>query len=372
MTEAPALYVGLMSGTSMDGIDAALVAIEQGAPRLLASHQHHWPDAVREQLRAFSTDQPQSLDAFGELDAQAGEIFADAVLALLAKSNTAATAVTAIGSHGQTLRHGPNHRFPFTLQIGDPNRIAQRTGIPTVADFRRRDIAAAGQGAPLVPAFHHACFASAVEDRIIVNIGGIANLTCLLAHENTVTGFDTGPGNRLLDDWIRLQQGKQFDADGAWAASGSIYQPLLDALLADAYFSQAPPKSTGSDYFHLDWLRNTAASMLASISAVDVQATLLELTAVSISNALSHCAPQGAAIFLCGGGAHNVQLQRRLRALLPDSRIATTAALGIDPDWVEAAAFAWLAYRTLAGLPGNLPSATGASQPVILGGIYRA
>jgi len=373
LNQGATLYVGLMSGTSMDGIDAALVAIDKDEVQLLACHQHPWPAATRQQLQMLASNSDQALDQFGMLDARSGEIFADAVNILLAQHGIPASAITAIGSHGQTVRHGAQAKHSFTLQIGDPNRIAQLTGITTVADFRRRDIAAGGQGAPLVPAFHHACFANAKENRVIVNIGGIANISIVPADANhAVTGFDTGPGNRLLDDWIQLSRNEPFDRAGAWAASGTPNERLVQAWLADAFFAQAPPKSTGSDYFHLDWLGARSPLALDSLPAADVQASLLELTARSIAEAIKGSAPHCNAVYLCGGGAHNLALRTRLQTMLAPRSVQTTAVLGLDPDWVEAAAFAWLAHRCLQRLPGNLPAVTGASAPVILGGIYSA
>jgi anhydro-N-acetylmuramic acid kinase len=275
--------------------------------------------------------------------------------------------VRAVGSHGQTVRHRPRGTHPFTLQIGDANVIAARTGIAVVADFRRRDVALGGQGAPLLPAFHKAAFGDASEERIVVNIGGVANLT-LLPAKGEVRGFDTGPGNVLLDHWSREHLHEPYDAEGSFAAGGRVDEALLTHLLADPYFAAPPPKSTGPEHFNGPWLEGALGATRRKPE--DVAATLAELTARSIADATKRQAPGVARVFACGGGAHNKHLMARLAALLPGATLASTTSLGIDPDWVEAAGFAWLARETLQRRPGNLPSVTGAAQYSVLGAIY--
>jgi anhydro-N-acetylmuramic acid kinase len=359
-------YIGLMSGTSVDGIDAALVTIgEHSDIRLVASHQHHIPDDLRDAIRALMQPDANELDREGKLDMQLGALFADAANALLRKHGFSANQIRAIGSHGQTVRHRPHARHPFTRQLGNPSVIAERTGITTVADFRARDIAAGGEGAPLVPAFHQAVFSKTGTNRAIVNIGGIANITWLPDTEHKpVIGFDTGPGNTLLDHWAQQQLRQPCDRDGAWATQGKVIEPLLSQLLNEPYFSRAAPKSTGRELFNAEWLN---VRLTGKEAPADVQATLAELTARSVANALPN---NSCEIFLCGGGAHNHDLVQRIEQQLPGVPIKTTAALGVDPDWVEAMAFAWLAHQTLAGKPGNLPSVTGARHAVPLGGVY--
>jgi anhydro-N-acetylmuramic acid kinase len=367
-------YIGLMSGTSADAIDAALVEIAVNQPiRLLATRAHPIAPDTRAALEALMTSGDNEIDRAGELDVALGEMFAEAAVTLLTDAGIRAQEVRAIGSHGQTIRHRPGARFPFTRQIGNPSTIAERTGITTVADFRARDMAAGGQGAPLAPAFHDWAFRSRAAARAIVNIGGIANVTLLPADAaRAPTGFDTGPGNTLLDQWIRRHHGCDFDRDGAWAASGRVHQDLLAALLADPYFRTPPPQSSGREHFNLPWLDRILATGFEQVDPVDVQATLTHLTARAIADAVTHYGAEAAEIYACGGGSHNRALLQALRDHLPDRRIDTTAALGVHPDWVEASAFAWLAHQTLLGQPGNLPSVTGARRPVILGGIYAA
>lgn len=361
-------YLGLMSGTSIDGIDAVLVDFAERPYRLLASHQHAWPADLLAELQAAAKGAALSADQFAALDSRVGEQFARAASACLAKA--ANPPVLAIGSHGQTLAHAPNAMHPYSLQIGNPAIIAERTGVTTVADFRRRDIAAGGQGAPLVPAFHAQAFASSEEDRVILNIGGIANITVLPRASNSeLIGFDTGPGNCLMDAWIRQHKNQRFDADGGFAASGQPNAALLELLLQDPYFKQAAPKSTGTDYFSLSWLEKQLGD--TSLRAEDIQATLLALSASSISQAISQYCPDAAGVWVCGGGVHNKALMQALSTRLP-CPLHSTEAMGIDPDWVEAIAFAWLARETLNGRPSNLPSVSGASGPRILGAIYPA
>jgi anhydro-N-acetylmuramic acid kinase len=367
-------YLGLMSGTSADAVDAVIVEIAPPHPcRLVAAHRHPLPTEVRRAIDALCLPDANEIERLGCLHTQLGELFADAARAVLAHSGLQADKIQAIGSHGQTVRHRPTAEHPFSLQLGNPSVIAERTGITTVADFRARDLAAGGQGAPLVPAFHHGLFHSPKVHRVIVNIGGLANLTDLPRDaRQPVIGFDTGPGNTLMDRWIARHQRKDYDLDGAWAASGRSCQPLLQRLLSDPYFLRPPPKSTGREYFNLAWLERALAATGTGLTPADVQATLLELTAQSIARAIRDHLSEPEEIYVCGGGARNIHLIDALRRALAGLPLATTEALGLDPQWVEAAAFAWLAQRTLAGLPGNLPSVTGARRAVILGAIYRA
>ena len=350
----------------MDGIDAVLATLEP-APRIIEAIQHPWPAPILTRLRAAASGTRLSASEFAQLDSDAGEVFAQAALAV---SDRYDQPIRAIGSHGQTLAHGPDASPPFTLQIGNPAIIAERTGITTISDFRRRDIAAGGEGAPLVPAFHAATLASTQENRVILNIGGIANITVLPASANTpVAGFDTGPGNCLLDAWIRRTKGFPFDRSGTFAARGSVQADLLETCLQDPYFKRPAPKSTGTDYFSLDWLERRLESI--SSNPEDVQATLVALSAQSVADAIGESAPKCHRVLVCGGGVHNAVVMEALRARLPCA-VDSTAAVGVDPDWVEALAFAWLARQTMEALPGNLPEVTGASGPRILGAIHPA
>lgn len=365
-------YLGLMSGTSLDGIDAALVDLSTMPPRVLNARTHPYDTDLRSQLTQLAQGSAtHEVELLGRLDTRLGELFAEAALNLLDAAGMTAREIRAIGSHGQTIRHRPDGPHPFTLQIGDPNIIAARTGITTVADFRRRDLALGGQGAPLVPAFHAACFRSADQERAVLNLGGMANLTLLPADtREPVRGFDTGPGNVLMDAWIGMQLGKSHDPQGAWGAGGRILPALLERLLRDDYFDLAPPKSTGRELFHLGWLQRELSD--GDYAAADVQATLCELTATTVARALQRWAPHTQRLLVCGGGTHNTALMDRLREHLPALSVESTASEGLDPDWIEAAAFAWLARETLAGRPGNLPEVTGARMAATLGGVYPA
>ena len=363
-------YIGLNSGTSMDGIDAALVSFGDGSVEVHATHAHRYPIELRKRLiAAIRNPDKCTIDETGQLDQWTGACFRDAVLTLLADAQVAADQVTAIGSHGQTLRHQPDADHPFTIQVGDPTIIAKGTGITTVADFRRADLALGGQGAPLTPLFHEWLFRRAGSNKVILNIGGIANITILPAADQASSGFDTGPGNTLLDAWINKYREESFDPNGSWAAQGTIDDDLLSRLLADPYFQAAPPKSTGFEYFNLEWLE---AAGTAKIAPVDVQATLCALTARSVSAAIQNFAAATSEVFVCGGGVHNAELMMQLRAALANSQVNSTAVVGLDPDWVEAAAFAWLAMRNMDGLTGNLPAVTGAQRAAILGAIFPA
>lgn len=295
--------------------------------------------------------------------------FAAAINQFLQVYNIAPAQIEAIGSHGQNIYHHPHPPYPFTLQIGDPNTIAALTGITTVADFRRKDLAYGGQGAPLVPAFHAEIFRHPHKNRVIVNIGGIANITVLPADPTQpVIGFDTGPGNALLDSWIAKHLEQTHDHDGKWAAQGQYSETLLNALLSDPYFFHPSPKSTGREYFNLNWLKNF---LPFTAKPVDIQATLVELTARSIIDAINKHMLEGE-IFVCGGGAHNAFLMQRLGSLAKNYTVSSTQTLHISPDWIEAMAFAWLAKQTLEKKPGNMPQVTGARQTAILGGIYHS
>lgn len=356
-----------MSGTSIDGIDAGLVDFSDGKIDLLAFHYQPFSAELRQQIHNLSQpDQPILLQEYGTLDSQLGLLFGEAAITLLANANIPASAIKAIGSHGQTVHHAPESATGFSLQIGDPNRIAEITGITTVADFRRRDIAVGGQGAPLVPAFHQAVFTDASQARTIVNIGGIANITVL--DGKPVIGFDTGPGNGLMDGWCQQHCNQAYDSNGNWAASGALQPALLTALKNDAYFQLSPPKSTGKEYFSPAWL-SQKLGLFRDLKPADVQATLCQFTADTIADAIRQYAPNTLQTLVCGGGAHNGQLLNLLRKNL-NMPVMSTAKLGIDPDHVEAIAFAWLARQTLNNLPGNLCSVTGAKAPVLLGGIY--
>ena len=363
------LYLGLISGTSADGIDAALVRFGAGV-ELVAGHTFPLDATLRRDVLALSQGGGlPSLDAIGEMDARLGEAFAAAALGVLAQAGVSAAEVVAIGSHGQTLRHRPDGPCPFTLQVGDAARIAERTGITTVADFRRRDVAAGGHGAPLMPAFHAAVLGSTDAEVAVLNLGGIANLT-LLPGQGEVSGFDTGPANGLMDAWCERHTGEAFDRDGRLAAAGRVDAGLLAALMAEPWFALPPPKSTGRDHLHLGWLDARMGDR--GLDPVDVQATLCELSARTVAQALLASQPQTRRVFVCGGGVHNLALMARLRAALPGVVVESTASRGLDPDLVEAMGFAWLARETLAGRPGNLPSVTGAAGLRVLGAIHHA
>jgi anhydro-N-acetylmuramic acid kinase len=359
------LYIGIMSGTSLDGIDAALVDLSQAAPRLVASHYQPYAQPLKEALLDLHQPAHNELHQAQLIANRLAREYADATLTLLKKADMPAR-IQAIGCHGQTVRHRPEHGY--TIQLNNGALLAELTGIHVVSDFRSRDIAAGGQGAPLVPAFHDRVLRHPDIHRVILNIGGIANLTDLPPGNSTI-GFDSGPGNLLLDAWIARHQGKPYDTDGAWAASGKIMPALLQRLLAESFFAATPPKSTGRDLFNLAWLER---HLTGNEAPADVQATLLALTGDSIAAAVQRFCAGVEEVYLCGGGAHNAALVSHLQRALPQCRIEKTETLGIAADWMEAIAFAWLAQQTLQLRPANLPAVTGARHACVLGAIYPA
>tara|TARA_B110000503_G_scaffold60886_1_gene96686 strand:- start:6225 stop:7352 length:1128 start_codon:yes stop_codon:yes gene_type:complete len=368
MPAAKRLFIGLMSGTSLDGIDCVIVDLAGDTPALIAADCHALPDNLRHDVLTLCADKQAPLAELGRLDIELGRCFAEAAIKTLAAAGVVAQEIEAIGSHGQTVFHQPNSAAPFSLQLGDPNTIAERTGITTIADFRRRDMAAGGQGAPLAPLLHQHCCASPNKNRAIVNIGGIANITLLLAN-GTRVAFDTGPGNVLMDHWVARHKSARFDKNGEWAKGGSVDTALLAELMSEPYLAIAAPKSTGRELFNGAWLEQRLASLKQRPSPQDIQATLLEFTATTLSTALLAGMNQGE-IYLCGGGAHNTALLKRIGELMPGYYVGTTAEIGIDPDWLEAMAFAWMAQQTLDGIAVDTSPFTGAKKPVMLGGIY--
>ena len=352
---APAqYYIGLMSGTSLDGVDG--VIIDRQCQKIIAQTYQPYTDQLKQDLRQLTQSGQTSLSALADIDIKVAHAFSGVVLALLNEAGVSSNQIIAIGSHGQTIFHQGGH---YSMQIGHGAFIAEQTNITTVADFRMQDVAAGGQGAPLTPLYHQHLLKGA--SGVVVNLGGIANITQITA--NAITGFDTGPANTLLDNWIQQCKSLDYDRDGLWSRSGFIDQNLLTSLLKDAYFQQQAPKSTGPEYFNLEWL---SGFLTGEESPEDVQRTLVELTALSIS---SHI-PEGSDLYLCGGGVHNVFLFERLMYLNPNSDIMTTHELGVHADYVEAAAFAYFAKQTLAKQPSNIIEVTGAKQPRILGAIY--
>jgi anhydro-N-acetylmuramic acid kinase len=360
------LYVGLMSGTSLDGVDAVLADLSGARPRLLADVHAGFDAWLRRELLALNSPGQNEIERAALAGNALARHYAEAVARVLATAGIAPASVRAIGCHGQTIRHRPE--LGFTIQIGNAALLAELTGIRVVSDFRSRDVAAGGQGAPLAPAFHAAVFADPGEDRAVLNLGGIANLTFLPRAGETI-GFDCGPGNCLLDFWAAKHLGTPYDDDGRWAAGGSPIPSLLDRLLAEPYFAAPPPKSTGRDLFNEAWLQRALAG---SGSAQDVQATLLELSARSVADALQRHCTGLRRVIVCGGGAKNAALVRRLAALAAPATVEPSDRHGIDPQLVEAAAFAWLAKRALEGTAGNLPEVTGARGSRVLGAVYAA
>ncbi|GAA5215942.1 anhydro-N-acetylmuramic acid kinase [Corallincola platygyrae] len=369
-------FIGLMSGTSMDGIDAVLADFSSSSPFVLASHQHPIPETLKSELHQLCQPGENEINRMGSADRLMGQLFADAVNQLLCQADIDGEDVVAIGCHGQTVRHHPDglgiNQAGFTLQIGDPNTVAVETGIDVIADFRRKDIALGGQGAPLVPAFHQSLFQHDDIDRVILNIGGIANISWLPA-SGDMFGFDTGPGNTLMDQWCQSHLGQPYDKNGEWAASAEPCDELLNALMSDPYFAREVPKSTGRELFNLDWLQARLA-MITPLPADQVQATLAEFTARTIADQINKLPAKSAAkeVWVCGGGARNPLLMAKLKKLLPTYNIAALDDLGYSADDLEGLAFAWLAYRFTERLSGNLPSVTGAEREAVLGGYYPA
>lgn len=354
----------------MDAIDAALVQFNETSTLLLAYEEYPLDPGIRRGVRNLSA--ASSINEVCRYDAILGNLFAEAALGLLQKAGITPDGITAIGSHGQTVLHLPVNDYPTTVQIGDPNIIAYKTGIITVADFRRMDIAAGGQGAPLAPAFHEYIFRDNQRNYLILNIGGIANITILPAQPDIpVFGFDTGPGNGLLDDWNHLHNGTDMDKDSTWASEGTVDQALLNQFMADPYFSADPPKSTGRDYFNLAWIQSQICHRGGNIESRDVMATLFKLTTLNIVNAIGMHAPDTEIVIVCGGGAQNRVLLGELALALCGKRIITTAEKGYNPDAIEAMTFAWLAKRRLDLKRGNLPTVTGARKGVVLGAVYQ-
>ena len=355
-------FIGAISGTSVDGLDLALIDVDPVVPRIIDATTEPIPGPLGDSLRALALPATGDVNLMARADAELGELIGQA-----ARAFAGDRPVRAIGSHGQTIRHDPRAKPAHTMQIGDPHRIAEISGIDTVADFRRRDVAAGGEGAPLVPPFHEALFKPPKGERVVVNVGGISNITIL--SPDLLTGFDTGPGNALMDAWIREHQGLAFDRNGAWSATGRVNPDLLTDLEQDGFVRAPPPKSTGKDFYNLDYLR---MRLKGSEDPADVQATLTEFTAASISWAIESWAPSSADIVVCGGGRLNDDLMHRLGRRMGSRRVMKTESLGVDGDAVEAAAFAWLAYRFLERLPGNSPTVTGAAGPRVLGAFYPA
>lgn len=354
----------------MDAVDAVAVRFQNNSPQLAATYSEKLPDSLRILLLTLARGEPHTFADFARADVQLGRFFAHATQRLLQHANLNTSEIVAIGSHGQTVWHISSGDERTSIQLADPNILVELTGITTVGDFRRRDIAAGGQGAPLVPAFHNACFRTSQEDRVVLNIGGIANITILPKDPHAlVGGFDTGPGNTLLDLWAHEHQRGEFDQNGEFAQSGRTIFSILDKLRHDPYFSTPPPKSTGREYFHQQWLQQHISN-LSGFNPADIQTTLCELTAISIAQAIEKYAATTQRVLACGGGVKNSYLMQRLQANLPGIPIESTTHYGIDPQWVEAAAFAWLAKQTLENKVGNLPNVTGAKHPVVLGGIY--
>lgn len=373
------MYIGLMSGTSLDGVDGVLTAIPDnysgGVLPLMASAHVPFPEALRRKLMALQAQGMNEIERESLAANALAQLYAECVTQLLAQAGITAESVRAIGVHGQTIRHRPE--LGFTRQTNNPALLAELSGIDVVADFRSRDVAAGGQGAPLVPAFHQTVFGQPGETRVLVNVGGISNIS-VLNNDGAVMGFDTGPGNALLDGWIAQRRGSAFDAEGAWAERGTVIPELLLTLLAEPYFSLPPPKSTGRDLFNLDWLMSLMQPLMGAHNFLpeDIQATLTMLTAVSIADAIMSYAPQAVAVYVCGGGARNLHLMRQIKWALEQRRIYasldSTTALGISPEHVEALAFAWLAHRFCQRFSGNLPAVTGARGKRVLGALYPA
>ncbi|GLP95615.1 anhydro-N-acetylmuramic acid kinase [Paraferrimonas sedimenticola] len=365
-------YIGLMSGTSMDSVDAALVCFEQDKPELIAQHSEHIPKRLLNKLHQITTPGHDEINRLGQLDREVGKLFAEAAVNLIDKAGVSRDQVIAVGSHGQTVRHMPELEQGFSLQIGDPNTIAVHCGMDVIADFRRKDVALGGQGAPLVPAFHQNVFAARDYPCIIINIGGIANLTYIppIGSDDDVIGFDTGPGNTLMDAYCRQNFDRAYDVNGELAASGDSDPQLLQAMLKHPYFAQPYPKSTGRELFNQAWLSQQLSEFI-HMREQDLLSTLLDLTCASIADACLQLANKGK-VLVCGGGALNPELMKRLDERLARFELVSSSDEGIDPQWVEAIAFAWLAKQYKQGKTSNLPAVTGASRAAVLGAFFPA
>ncbi|QEL55197.1 anhydro-N-acetylmuramic acid kinase [Chromobacterium paludis] len=362
------LYIGMMSGTSLDGVDAVLARFDSaGRPTLLADHALPYPAAIKAEVLALQARGHDELHRAETLANRLAALYAQAALGLLEQSGHRPQDIRAIACHGQTIRHAPHDGY--TIQLGNMARLAELAGIDVIADFRRRDVAAGGHGAPLVPAFQQGAFSSPDENRVILNIGGISNLARLHAGQDAI-GFDCGPGNMLMDAWCLRHTGQAYDDDGRWAASGRIHAPLLAAMLAEPYLSQTPPKSTGRDLFDDAWLEARLSALPAPPAAADVQATLLAFSARCAADAIAQHCPGNEAVYVCGGGARNRALLAAIGSLLPGQRVAPIEELGMPAQLIEAVAFAWLGWRFNQRAPGNLPAVTGAQGPRILGALY--
>jgi anhydro-N-acetylmuramic acid kinase len=361
-------FIGVMSGSSLDGIDVALTEISHDHCKVIATHFQAYPAALKQSLLSLHFSSENELEKSALMANQLARLYAEAVNNLLTQNKLHPNEIAAIGCHGQTIRHQPKlgDMMGYTIQLGNNALLAELTNITVVGDFRSRDIAAGGQGAPLVPAFHRAVFFSVHQNRAIVNIGGIANISYLAKTGETI-GFDSGPGNMLLDYWVKLHLGQDYDADGSWAATGTTQPVLLASMLSDPYFALPPPKSTGRDLLNANWLMNHLAKK--TYKPEDVAHTLVELTSITICQAIAQYCPNVDEIYLCGGGAHNQLLKDTIQSSL-QTPLSTTDALGVNVDWVEAAAFAWLAKQTLNHMASNLPAATGAAGLRVLGAIY--
>ncbi|OCG10180.1 anhydro-N-acetylmuramic acid kinase [Gilliamella sp. wkB178] len=365
------LYIGVMSGTSMDGVDIALVDITSLRISSIASNCYLMPLDLQQSLLTLCQTKQTTLQNLGELDHRLGELFAQNINQFLAEHKIDKNQVKAIGCHGQTIYHAPTGSYPFTMQIGDANIIAAKTGIITIADFRRKDIAYGGQGAPLVPAFHKAVLYNPNINRVVLNIGGISNISVLFPNQ-TVIGYDTGPGNVLLDGWIHQNTGQAYDRDALWAKTGNINNELLNKLLQEDYLQLPAPKSTGRELFNLPWLNQKLNGF--NIKAENIQATLVEFTALTIANEINKLSLTNnlpCELLVCGGGAKNPLIMQRLSILLPKWTVSTTNEKGINSDDMEAIAFAWLAYCRINNIASNIPEVTGANQAVCLGVIYK-
>lgn len=364
-------YIGTMTGTSMDGLDVALLSFTEQGLKLHHAHTYPLPDTLVTLCERLCEPGQDDLDSYGRAHQWLGQCTAEAVQELLVEAGLAPHQIKAIGSHGQTVRHRPDLQHPFTLQLGDASVIAELTGIDTVADFRSADMAAGGQGAPLVPAFHAWLLGEQKQPTILVNIGGIANLTYLPPHSDHIFGFDTGPGNTLIDGWCQIHTGQPYDESGLWGRSGEVQPELLAQLMTDSYFHRPAPKSTGREYFNMQWLTGFISDH-QGYQAQDVQATLHALTVHSIADSIRPLTRGKSQIYICGGGAHNDYLMASLSDAMPAHTITTTEPLGLHPDWVEASCFAWLAKCHLERRPANVPKVTGASGYRVLGCLYPA